>query len=372
VAWNGTSRPRRPARRAVARRLGAGGGPRRALRPRPGPRAHRRRASFRCSPPSTAGGRTPPGSPGRSRAGPGGGRPGDGSRSRPAADGAGERRPRPAWRLTWNTPTATARSGIGRPRRTSRLSADLKFGTISPRTVAAGRRAGPGREAFVRQLACGSSTLTCWPPSPKPGAGPCGASTTEWPGTTIRRAWPPGKGAHRLPFVDAAMRQLRAEGWIHNRARMVAASFLVKDLLIDWRQGEQHFLRWLVDGTSPERGELAVGAGPGPTPPPTSGVQPGDPGLPLRPRGDYVRRWVPELARLPRRPSMPPGRRPGGAGRRRVVLGETYPAPIVAMPRRALRRSPPTTPPGGLRTRPASRGDPPIVGPDFRQTGGGP
>ena len=133
---------------------------------------------------------------------------------------------------------------------TSRLSADLKFGTISPRLVV--RRVegpGPGRAAFIRQLAWRefhAQLLGAFPETRRR------AMRLEYDRVAWRTdpagfaAW--AEGSTGYPFVDAAMRQLRAEGWMHNRARMVAASFLVKDLLIDWRLGERHFLRWLVDG----------------------------------------------------------------------------------------------------------------------------
>ncbi|MBN2114223.1 MAG: deoxyribodipyrimidine photo-lyase, partial [Acidimicrobiia bacterium] len=120
---------------------------------------------------------------------------------------------------------------------TSRLSADLKFGTLGPRTVV--RRVegpGEGRAAFIRQLAWRefyAHLLAAFP------ATRSGAMRPEYDGVAWRHdpeglaAWEEGRTGY--PFVDAAMRQLRAEGWVHNRVRMVAASFLVKDLLIDWR-----------------------------------------------------------------------------------------------------------------------------------------
>ncbi len=217
---------------------------------------------------------------------------------------------------------------------TSRLSADLKFGTISPRTVA--RRAegsGAGREAFVRQLAWRefyAQVLGAFPATRHRAMRP------EYDGVAWRddpeglAAWAEGRTGY--PFVDAAMRQLRAEGWIHNRARMVAASFLVKDLLIDWRLGERHFLQWLVDGDVAQNvGNWQWVAGTGADAAPYFRVfNPVTQGLRFDPDGDYVRRWVPELARLP----VPAVHAPWEAAasvlqKAGVALGVTYPAPIV-------------------------------------------
>jgi len=217
---------------------------------------------------------------------------------------------------------------------TSRLSADLHFGTISPRTVA--RRAegpGPGREAFVRQLAWRefyAQLLAAFPETRRRAMRP------EYDRVAWRHdpeglaAWEEGRTGY--PFVDAAMRQLRAEGWVHNRARMVAASFLVKDLLIDWRAGERHFLRWLVDGDVAQNvGNWQWVAGTGADAAPYFRVfNPVTQGRRFDPEGDYVRRWVPELAGLPAEAIQAPWQAPpvalAAAG---VVLGETYPAPIV-------------------------------------------
>jgi len=143
-------------------------------------------------------------------------------------------------------------------------------------------------------------------------------------------AWADGRTGY--PIVDAAMRQLRAEGWVHNRTRMVAASFLVKDLLVDWRLGERHFLAWLVDGDVAQNvGNWQWVAGTGADAAPYFRVfNPVAQGIRFDPDGAYVRRWVPELGRLPvpavHAPWEAPPRVLATAG---VVLGVTYPAPIV-------------------------------------------
>jgi deoxyribodipyrimidine photo-lyase len=131
------------------------------------------------------------------------------------------------------------------------------------------------------------------------------------------------------------MRQLRAEGWIHNRGRLVAASFLVKDLLIDWRLGERYFLRWLVDGDVAQNvGNWQWVAGTGADAAPYFRVfNPVTQGERFDAGGNYVRRWVPELAGLAAPAVHAPWRAaPAVLAAAGVVLGETYPAPIVDHP----------------------------------------
>ncbi len=113
------------------------------------------------------------------------------------------------------------------------------------------------------------------------------------------QAWKDGRTG--VPVVDAAMRQLRQTGWMHNRTRMIAASYLVKDLLIDWRWGERWFMDNLIDGDpSANNGGWQWVAGTGTDAAPYFRIF--NPVLQSRrfdPHGEYVRRWVPELAHLP-------------------------------------------------------------------------
>lgn len=217
---------------------------------------------------------------------------------------------------------------------TSRLSADLKYGTISAREVVV--RVGgssPGRSSLVRQLAWRDFYAQVMAAMPWTARG---AMRPEY--DTIRwrtdpeglAAWAEGRTGY--PIVDAAMRQLRSEGWIHNRARMVAASFLVKDLLIDWRLGERHFRRWLVDGDVAQNvGNWQWVAGTGADAAPYFRVfNPVGQGRRFDPEGEFVRRWVPELAGLSDdRIHAPWEADPEECEAAGVVLGDTYPAPIV-------------------------------------------
>jgi deoxyribodipyrimidine photo-lyase len=143
-------------------------------------------------------------------------------------------------------------------------------------------------------------------------------------------AWCAGMTGY--PFVDAAMRQLAATGWMHNRARMVVASFLVKHLLIDWRWGERFFMQHLLDGDpAANNGGWQWAAGTGTDAAPYFRVF--NPILQSRkfdPDGAYIRRWVPELANVPvpalHTPWEMSAREQAGLGCR---IGQDYPAPVV-------------------------------------------
>jgi deoxyribodipyrimidine photo-lyase len=115
------------------------------------------------------------------------------------------------------------------------------------------------------------------------------------PTSAVFAAWCAGRTGY--PIVDAGMRQLLGQGWMHNRVRMIVASFLVKDLHIEWTHGARHFMQHLVDAdlASNQHGwQWTAGTGTDPAPyhrvfnPVTQGVK-------FDPAGDYVRRWVPEL-----------------------------------------------------------------------------
>jgi deoxyribodipyrimidine photo-lyase len=158
------------------------------------------------------------------------------------------------------------------------------------------------------------------------------ASTASPGGPTAPslRAWQ--RGLTGYPLVDAGMRELWQTGWMHNRVRMVVASFLVKNLLIDWRAGESWFWDTLVDAdvaNNPASWQWVAGSGADAAPyfrifnPILQGEK-------FDPRGDYVRRWVPELAALPAADIHAPWQAtPAVLAKAGVRLGETYPAPVV-------------------------------------------
>ncbi|GHE95247.1 deoxyribodipyrimidine photo-lyase [Streptomyces longispororuber] len=212
---------------------------------------------------------------------------------------------------------------------TSRFSAHLHFGTLSPVELVhrARRHGGPGAEAFVRQLAWRDFHRQVLAARPAAARADYRTKHDRW--RTGRAAaadvdaWREGRTGY--PVVDAAMRQLRHEGWMHNRARLLTASFLAKTLYVDWRVGAAHFLRWLVDG------DLANNqlnwqwvAGTGTDSRPNRVLNPVTQGKKYDPDGAYVRRWVPELSGLAGPAAHEPWKLPA---RDRAALG--YPDRIV-------------------------------------------
>jgi len=223
----------------------------------------------------------------------------------------------------------------------SRLSADLKFGTLSPRQVvrnlrdaqAAEPRLSASVEKYVSELRWRDFYAhVLWHfPHVEHGCFKREYDALRWEGDPAHaEAWM--RGLTGYPIVDAAMRELLATGFMHNRARMIVASFLTKDLLLDWRIGERHFMRHLVDGDlASNNGGWQWAASTGTDAQPYFRIfNPTLQGEKFDPDGAYVRRWVPELARVPARWLHRPWEAPplalaeGG-----VTLGENYPAPIV-------------------------------------------
>jgi deoxyribodipyrimidine photo-lyase len=143
-------------------------------------------------------------------------------------------------------------------------------------------------------------------------------------------AWCAGKTGY--PVVDAAMRQLKETGWMHNRARMIVASFLVKNLLIDWRWGEKWFMQHLVDGDpAANNGGWQWTAGTGTDAAPYFRIfNPTIQGQKFDPRGHYIRRWLPELAFMPDRHIHEPHKMGTAVQiKTNCRIGQDYPAPIV-------------------------------------------
>jgi deoxyribodipyrimidine photo-lyase len=211
---------------------------------------------------------------------------------------------------------------------TSRLSPYLKWGCIHPRQLLAKLGRSTAHEAFRSEL--------CWrefyadvlwhrPDTVSQALIPAMRHMEIDVGPDADAAfgaWAEGRTGY--PIVDAGMRQLAAEGWMHNRLRMIVASFLVKDLHLDWSRGARYFMTQLVDGdlASNHHGwQWVAGTGTDASPyfrvfnPVTQGER-------FDPEGDYVRRWVPELRSIAgpgvHRPWIQDDGPPAG-----------YPAPIV-------------------------------------------
>ncbi|GAC1384969.1 MAG: deoxyribodipyrimidine photo-lyase [Marmoricola sp.] len=186
---------------------------------------------------------------------------------------------------------------------TSRLSVYLRWGLLHPRTLLA--ELGPDDDVFRKELAWRefyAAVLAAWPASARSYFRPELAGLPYVDGDLRRQrleAWKDGRTGY--PIVDAAMRQLQHTGWMHNRLRMIVASFLVKDLQVEWQFGARHFMQLLVDGdlASNQHGwQWAAGSGTDAAPyfrifNPTSQ------GKRYDPDGDFVRSWIPELAHLP-------------------------------------------------------------------------
>ena len=224
---------------------------------------------------------------------------------------------------------------------TSRLSAALRWGCLHPRTVLARLRVDlEGHEVLRSELAWRefyADVLWHRPASAWEALHPQLARLRRDEGALADErfaAWAEGRTGY--PIVDAGMRQLLAEGWMHNRVRMIVASFLVKDLHLPWQRGARHFFEHLVDGdlASNAHGWQWV-AGTGTDAAPFFRIfNPVAQGERFDPDGAYVRRWVPELAHLPTRDVHAPWKGRGG-----VPLGYVPPVVDHAVERlEALRR----------------------------------
>ena len=227
----------------------------------------------------------------------------------------------------------------------SQLSPDFRFGTLSPRTAIHTALSALAKEGLVSRrdvltwvdeliwrdffqqvltafphVATGPFKAVSVPPARPPGSERDG----------LFRAWCEGKTGY--PLVDAGMRQLNRTGWMHNRVRMVVASFLIKDLRIDWQSGEQYFMHHLIDAdVAANNGNWQWCASTG------TDAMPGyrifNPALQSKkfdPDGIYIRRYVPELARVPaNRIHEPHLMSHDEQSRSGCYIGVDYAAPVV-------------------------------------------
>ncbi|MBA2559361.1 MAG: deoxyribodipyrimidine photo-lyase [Propionibacteriales bacterium] len=221
---------------------------------------------------------------------------------------AGEVAARQHWRTFLEHRLATYDEQRDRPDldSTSRMSVHLKWGEIHPRTMLADLADASATQSSVDRFRLElawrefyADVLARRPESAREYYRPeFAAMAYDDPGERFD-AWREGRTGY--PIVDAGMRQLRAEGWMHNRVRMIVASFLVKDLHIEWQHGARHFMHWLVDGdlASNQHGWQWT-AGSGTDAAPYFRVfNPIEQGKKFDPDGVYIRRWVPELRDCP-------------------------------------------------------------------------
>ncbi|MEV0295477.1 deoxyribodipyrimidine photo-lyase [Nocardia sp. NPDC050710] len=205
---------------------------------------------------------------------------------------------------------------------TSRLSPYLHFGCVSPvELVHRVDLSTEGGHAFARQLAWRDFHHQVLAARPDAAWRPYRDRPIAWrDDPRAVAAWRAGRTG--FPIVDAGMRQLRAQGWMPGRARLIAASFLVKSLRVDWRIGASHFLRWLVDADiANNQLNWQWVAGTGTDTRPNRVLNPVRQAERYDPDGVYVRRWIPELADLPGRRALTPWRA--------NVDPADYPAPII-------------------------------------------
>lgn len=236
---------------------------------------------------------------------------------------------------------ADNRNRPGRDDSTSRLSPHLRFGEISPvqiwRAVKAGIEAGRIDErngmVFLSEIAWREFSYVLLHFNPELAEANYNPKFDRMPwrrDAKALKAWQ--RGMTGYPMVDAGMRQLWHAGWMHNRVRMIVASFLTKHLLLPWQVGEDWFWDTLVDAdpaSNPASWQWTAGSG-ADAAPYFRVFNPISQGTKFDEDGDYVRRWCPELAKLPDKylhaPFEAPAEVLSTAG---VKLGKTYPEPIV-------------------------------------------
>ena len=223
---------------------------------------------------------------------------------------------------------------LGRDK-TSRLSPYLHFGCVSPREIEERLPRGKGPDAFRRQLCWRDfyhHVLRHFPDNAHGEFQERYRGRIAWNDNEEHfRAWCDGQTGY--PLVDAGMRQLRREGFMHNRARLVVGSFLTKDLGIDWRSGERWFMRLLLDGDEANNNgnwQWIASVGVDPQPFFRRIYNPARHMERFDPEGRYVRRYVPELQPVPDRYLPEPWTMPDEVQAEcGCVIGRDYPEPVV-------------------------------------------
>ena len=219
---------------------------------------------------------------------------------------------------------------------TSRLSPYLRWGCVSAAEceARAARRGGPGAHAWVRQLAWRDfyAHVLLMHPDNAHREHQERYRDLEWEDDAEAfAAWRDGRTGY--PLVDAGMRELARTGWMHNRARLVAGSFLTKDLHLDWRLGERHFEALLLDGEPAQNNgnwQWVSSVGVDPAPYFRRMFNPVRQQTKFDPGGVYVRRWVPELRGVPDAVLAEPWKMSDAEQERAgCVIGRDYPPPIV-------------------------------------------
>lgn len=219
---------------------------------------------------------------------------------------------------------------------TSHLSRYLRTGELSIRTVWQALDNAPaslGKETFAKELCWRDFYNMIYSRNPNQKIQPIqnDFSFIEWMNDKTQfESWK--KGLTGYPIVDAAMRQLNETGWMHNRLRMIVASFLTKDLLIDWRWGEQYFQQMLIDYDSASNiGGWQWAASTGTDAVPYFRIfNPTTQSKKFDAKGAFIRHYVPELANVPdgliHQPEQMSSSQQQAA---KITIGEDYPAPIV-------------------------------------------
>ncbi|MCB8915047.1 MAG: deoxyribodipyrimidine photo-lyase [Thermoleophilales bacterium] len=219
----------------------------------------------------------------------------------------------------------------------SRLSPWIRWGCLSPLELETklGRRTGEGPRSFRSELAWRdfyASVIANYPEVARHEYQERYRGTLQWQqDEELFEAWRNGQTGY--PLVDAGMRQLLGEGWMHNRVRMVVASFLTKDLHLDWRLGERHFMEQLIDGDVASNNggwQWVASTGTDPAPYFQRMFNPMTQQEKFDPEGEYVRRWIPELRGVPDDRLVRPWKMSAGEqASSGCEIGKDYPEPIV-------------------------------------------